>query len=66
MFKEVAAPLIRSEQRRGYAFWLVLDAVIYGAVAPGTGIRMMARAALPKGLRVKARSLWKGSTNHRR
>jgi len=66
MLKEVAAPLIRSEQRRAYAFWLAFVAVIYGAVAPGDGVRTMARAALPKGFRVMLKGLWKDSTDHRR
>jgi len=66
MLKEVATPLIRSEQRRAYAFWLILAAVMYGAVGPADGLRAMARAALPKSVRLKAKKLLKPSTAPRR
>lgn len=53
MVKEVAAPLAAAEQRRGYVCWLAARAVVHGALAPGQGARLMARALTTRAFRAR-------------
>jgi glycosyltransferase involved in cell wall biosynthesis len=57
MVKHVVRPLISDERRRVYALWLVLRAIMLGAVAPARGFRTMARTLMPKSIRMKLKRL---------
>lgn len=53
MVKEVAAPLAGAEQRRAYVCWLAVRAVVYGALAPVQGMRLVARALTTRRFRAR-------------
>ena len=55
MVKEVAVPLAAAEQRRAHVCWLACRAVVYGALGPGEGMRLVARAMTTRRFRERLR-----------
>ena len=57
MLKQVVTPLISGDRRRAYTLWLVLRAIMLGAVAPAKGLRTMVRILMPNSIRMKLKRL---------